>query len=180
MEWGNVILLWLIGAVVLLILNFTLFRIGIIRKLVYIGLAILLIAVGFSFKTEVAKVVTNMGGKIEWNKGNKVPTLASFSTVILLFVTLLSFGDSLLDFDDSTEYNVDFFSFLGTYFFRVSEETVSFPSFFTYYGISTVFALIVYLVGVCWLHWFAIYGIIGIIILVYIFIVKPILLKFVD
>ena len=177
MEWGNAILLWAIGAFVLLILNFTVLRFGFIRKALYIISTILLIAVGFSFNSEVAKVMTNMGGKIEWNIGNNVPSLATFSTIDLIFVILLSFGDSLSDFEDTTDYNVDVTSFLGVYFFKCSEEVVSVPSFFSYYLISTVAGLVVYIVGVCWLHWFAIYGIIGIIILAYIFVIKPILLK---
>ena len=177
MDWGNLILFWIIAAVVLLIVNFTLFRLGFIRKLLHIACSIILIICGFEVNKLLEKEAFMIGGSsLSWDNDN-IDTLIMVSVIMLIMLVLISFGDSLLDFEESTDYDVDVTGFLGVYFFSVSEETVHFPSFFMYYGIATVVGLVTYFVFIFLLHWFWIFGVLGCIALAYELVVKPIILK---
>lgn len=177
MDWGNLILFWFIGAFVLLILNFILFRFAFVRKLIFIASSIVLIASGFSLGDMIKKNSTMIGGKLLWNTTDRIETLILMSVIMFIFVLLMSFGDSLLEFEECDEYDVSVTEFLGTYFFKVSEHAISVPSFFTYYAISTGISLVVYFVFISWFHVFNIFGIFGCIALGYLLIIKPILLK---
>lgn len=177
MDWGNLILFWALAGVVLFVLNFILFRFGFVRKLIYIVCSIILIVVGFEVNKLIKENTVMIGGSISWDNSN-IDTLIVTSMVMLIMVLLMSVGDSLLDFEDAYEYDVDVMEFFGTYFFSVSEETVSVPSFLTYYAIATVVALIIYFVGIVWWKWFWTFGVVGCIALGYELIIKPILLKF--
>ncbi|MCH5179773.1 MAG: hypothetical protein J1F32_00965 [Erysipelotrichales bacterium] len=174
MDLGNLVLFWFLGALVLMILNFIFFRFAFIRKLVYAVCSVGLVAVGFSLKEEIIK----NGGELTSYRNNNIETLTTFSVILLLFVILMSFGDSLMDFSEETGYSVSGFELFGTYFFSISEETIEIADFFTYYAIATVGALAIWLICFVWFHWFAIFGILGCVALGFLFVLKPLLFRF--
>lgn len=180
MDWGNLALFWVLGAGVLFVLNLLLFRVGFIRKLLYIGSSVALIACGFELSKLLKEHSVLIGGStLSWENGN-IDTLLVTCMIMLIMVLLMSVGDSLLDFEEGTDYGIDVTEFLGTYFFSVSEERISIPSFFIYYAGASVIAILVYYIFVFWAKWFSVFGVIGCVALGYLFIIKPILIKLFD
>ncbi len=180
MDWGNLILFWFIGMFILLILNVLLFRFALVRKLVYLVASIILIACGFNLGALLKKDSFLIGGStLSWDNSN-IDTMIVFSVIMLILVLLMSIGDSLLDFEEDIGFNVNVSEFLGSYFFSVSEERITVPSFFTYYAVATVIALVIHYVCVIWLKWFNIFGILGCVALAYMIVIKPILIKLSD
>lgn len=164
---------------ILSLLNFLLFRFAIVRKIVFALSSILLIACGFDVGGMLERESYKYAGShLGWDNSN-IDTMILISSFMLLMAVLMTFGDSLLDFEESTEYNVDVSEFLGSYYLNVSEHTCAAPQFYIYYAISTAAAVLVYFLGIEWLRWFYIYGILGCIFLAYLVIIKPLILKFV-
>lgn len=175
MDWGNLILFWFISLAVLFILNFLLFRFSLIRKLITIGSGAILTLCGFEVN-KLLKQYAYTSGVFGWDNSN-IDTLLVVSVIMLIIVLLMSFGDSLLDFEDTTFYSSNVVRSFGLYFISISEETVPVSTFFTSYAISTGVAIAIYFVAIHLLKWFWIFGVLGCIVLTYEILLKPILLS---
>lgn len=177
MDLGNAIFFWILSGVVLLVLNFILFRFGFVRKLITLASSIGLIIIGFDVSKRLKENAIYINGGVSWDDEVTV-TLVTLCVVMVGIVLLMSFDDTLMDFEDGLQYDVEGFAFLGTYYITgVTVEHVEFPSFLTCYGIATAIAIVVYFVGIKLLKWFWMFGVFGIIALAWLVVIKPILLK---
>lgn len=166
----NFVVFWLITMGAVVILNLTLFHFAFIRRLGIAAASVGLIIFGQTLEYACKGEVPHLLGD------NPSGATLYICLVCLIAAVLLSFDDSLLDFECIDEFEVSAFSVLGIWFVDVNDEKTETPAFFGYYIGSTITAILLHIIFVSWLGYINFYWIVGIVILAYSFAVKPIII----
>lgn len=159
--WPNLLLFIAIGFPIMLLLNFLLFRFSLIRKLLTVGAGVVLLLWG-NFVMADPRYSDPTGPN------------AALCIFALALSLILACGDTLLDVEEGWDSSISVFEFLGVYYVEVSEERTETPAFVGIYFGANIIACIAHFVCFQWMSWVNFYTIMGIIIIGYTLLLKPV------